>query len=210
MESSCFTFARLGVHGKWQRRLHRFVPDPLEWPLRLHTCTVWLLWSLYWNFWTSGGWVRPVEVCNIYLGNNCWKYCFMMWDKARSPQWKGNGPKGKERRRNWNHLIGKAVMRHITLTDNTPISDTSHKKSLYLPILSGFKVRLYFSAARFVGFSITKHVHRVLLFHFCDPGDNIKSEKNMGVDFWQVFVLAHDLRALNETLYGGSFTFSEF
>lgn len=210
MGSRCFTFARLGVHGKWQRRLHRFVPDPLAWPLRLHTCTVWLLWSLYWNFWTSGGWVRPVEVCNIYLGNNCWKYCFMMWDKARSPQWKGNGPKGKERRRNWNHLIGKAIMRHITLTDNTPISDTSHKKSLYLPVLSGFKVRLYLSAAWFVGFSIAKHVHRALLFHFCDPGDNIKSEKNMGVDFWQVFVLAHDLRALNETLYGGSFTFSEF
>lgn len=101
-------------------------------------------------------------------------------------------------------------MRHITLTDNTPISDTSHKKSLYLPVLSGFKVRLYLSAARFVGFSIAKHVHRALLFHFCDPGDNIKSEKNMGVDFWQVFVLAHDLRALNETLYGGSFTFSKF
>lgn len=140
MGSRCFTFARLGVHGKWQRRLHRFVPDPLAWPLRLHTCTVWLLWSLYWNFWTSGGWVRPVEVCNIYLGNNCWKYCFMMWDKARSPQWKGNGPKGKERRRNWNHLIGKAIMRHITLTDNTPISDTSHKKSLYLPVLSGLRL----------------------------------------------------------------------
>lgn len=46
--------------------------------LYAYILTVWLLWSLYWNFWTSGGWVRPVEVCNIYLGNNCWKYCFMM------------------------------------------------------------------------------------------------------------------------------------
>lgn len=103
----------------------------------LCSSAAWLLWSLHCNFCTSAKWVRSVEVCNIYLGNNCWKYYFMMCDTARSPQWKGNGPKWKKREGRIDRSLLEKQLQDFTFTDSAltlhlfPCQDTQDLELLY-------------------------------------------------------------------------------
>lgn len=120
-----FFFAGLACQGKWQRRPPpETCPDSISDPY-IPTPPIWPLRSLRRGSRTSGRRVESVErsqprVCKFYLGNNCSRGGnIVLWceTKSRFPPVKRKWSKGKERDagRNWYPLIGKAVMKDITL-----------------------------------------------------------------------------------------------